>query len=946
MILLERGGWNREIYFTKYNFKATMNCLTSRLSLIFLLAVYHIQLIAQEVVPAHIELARDSSGVSVLTFANNKEKARNYIDSNGVLGTINLKYQAGDGKEVDISTSLLRPTLVFEVANQIKLSYNLADKLIVTETFKIIYDALFWNISLTNLSASQIVIKDLSVLLPFGKFSKSMPVNENLSTHSAVIGNASFCYWIPYNGAGNILVMTMLGSTSLEFNNRRSDEVYIHASTSIDTKNDSWPIPATTMTVSKYDTKSYGFKFEIAESIDEIRNILYNDSGLDTRIVPGMTVPSNLSVICAIRSKSPINKLTAEYPKQTEITYIGPAPLKYNLYRLRFKKLGENKVTVEYDKSKKAYLNFFSTEPLEVLIKKRASFITYQQQVRDTSKWYNGLYSIWDMEKSKLLTPDDQGALPSFVVGGSDDPSNCKPLYISEKNVIYPDRKEIAALEYYEKKFVWGGLQRRSDEYPYPYGIYGSDNWFENRSGKVAGYNSGGWGKERMWRTFDYTTHFAIYYNLYRIAVNDPSSVTYLDARGYLERAYRTAMAFFEVPYNIKMGEKWSFHGWSDWAYKQGNFHERYIVDIIQALIENKRNEEADLLRREWEKKVKYFVYDDPWPFASEFEIDRTAFESTYYVAEYAKEHVMEPQEQLWYDKNKGIWYSHTAISDSLNDVLMKKQLNANLALRGVLEPSFNLLGTGWVTQFSLDYMSQMGGVAILDYGLKFADQPYKYINIGYNSILSSWALMNTGTQESNYGYWYPGKQNDGAIGWVFSPWQNTTTYFSNIPVKRQAWKYDGEIDHGLVGAIHGTSAIVIDDPVFGLTGYGCEINYGGNSKSIYVIPKDGVRQQLHVLTKNNRFSIKFEKDGFLRDSPVIYKDDLKMISFSIENRQDKPHQCLIWVSILTVAKYEVYVDKKLINTLTVNEHKGNKTLLLKVPVDNAETKVVIKSTK
>jgi hypothetical protein len=174
-----------------------------------------------------------------------------------------------------------------------------------------------------------------------------------------------------------------------------------------------------------------------------------------------MVVPSDLSVTCAIRAKENINKLAAEYPNQTEISYIGPAPQQYKLYKLRFKKPGENLITVQYGKGKKTYLNFFSTEPLEALIRKRSHFITTSQQIRDTSKWYDGLYSIWDMAQQEVVNPDDKGPLPDFVVGGSDDPSNCKPLYVSEKNVVYPDSAEIASLEYYEKKFVWGGLQEK-----------------------------------------------------------------------------------------------------------------------------------------------------------------------------------------------------------------------------------------------------------------------------------------------------------------------------------------------------------------------------------------------------------------------------------------------------------------------------------------------------
>ena len=56
-----------------------------------------------------------------------------------------------------------------------------------------------------------------------------------------------------------------------------------------------------------------------------------------------------------------------------------------------------------------------------------------------------------------------------------------------------------------------------------------------------------------------------------------------------------------------------------------------------------RQKEKADYLRSEWEKKVKYFVYDDPYPFRSEYAFDRTAFESTYALAKYGATHDMKP---------------------------------------------------------------------------------------------------------------------------------------------------------------------------------------------------------------------------------------------------------------------------------------------------------------
>jgi hypothetical protein len=105
---------------------------------------------------------------------------------------------------------------------------------------------------------------------------------------------------------------------------------------------------------------------------------------------------------------------------------------------------------------------------------------------------------------------------------------------------------------------------------------------------------------------------------------------------------------------------------------------------------------------------------------------------------------------------------------------LMQAQLAANIFCRGWLEPAYYYLGSdyrgGGGNSFTLTYMSQMGGWSVLDYGLNYAPRADWYLRLGYASYLSAWALMNSGTAESNYGYWYPGKENDGGAGGGFEP--------------------------------------------------------------------------------------------------------------------------------------------------------------------------------
>ncbi|MBK9241717.1 MAG: hypothetical protein IPL75_16045 [Acidobacteria bacterium] len=68
---------------------------------------------------------------------------------------------------------------------------------------------------------------------------------------------------------------------------------------------------------------SYGFRLQWASSYDELRDLLYANGLFDVRVVPGMTVPSDLSAKFSLRTKAQIESVTAEFPGQTTITPLG-----------------------------------------------------------------------------------------------------------------------------------------------------------------------------------------------------------------------------------------------------------------------------------------------------------------------------------------------------------------------------------------------------------------------------------------------------------------------------------------------------------------------------------------------------------------------------------------------------------------------------------------------
>jgi len=205
-----------------------------------------------------------------------------------------------------------------------------------------------------------------------------------------------------------------------------------------------------------------------------------------------------------------------------------------------------------------------------------------------------------------------------------DDPGLCKAPYVAAKNVYFPEQKEIDAVEYYLEYFVWNGLQRTDKDDPYPYGVYGVPNWKVARDPvERAKIRHSNLDKMKIWRSYDYPHVTMLYYHMYQIAKMYPDKVHYLDAEGYLERAWQTARAYFIYPYEILP--------WYE-TYKWGCYNELVIENLIADLEKEGRRDEADWLRGEYEKKVKYFVYDDKYPFRSEYAIDRTAFESSFRV--------------------------------------------------------------------------------------------------------------------------------------------------------------------------------------------------------------------------------------------------------------------------------------------------------------------------
>jgi hypothetical protein len=827
---------------------------------------------------------------------------------------LTVRYQVDEGTWQDLD---LDGAQVHASPDRGQVKYSVSDPaLSVQQTFQLHGKALDWDIELETTSDRRVTIGDLAIAIPVVGPRGENPTQifeHGFMAHQFISGHGSFVYYVRASGAPPFLMVTVKPGTSLEyFSGGRQSSLYVHSGLSggQETRG-TWRQAHTFLDLGARGTDQskarYGFRFQFAHSYDELRDILYEQGLFDVRAVPGMTIPEDLSARFSLRTQARVEAIKAEFSDETTIEPVRSSAPDTQVYEVTFKRLGENKLTLVHDGDRETYLEYFVTEPLETLIKKRASFITRRQQIRDPNVWWDGVFGPYDMRHKVVRTIDDPDIFTGrmIYVLTCDDPGLCKAPFVASKNVSFPNQQEIESLEYYLAHFVWGKMQRTDTESPYPYGVYGTPHWFIDRDPeKRKAYTDRDLDKAHVWRSYDYPHVVMLYFHMYEIAKKYPEMSKYLDAPGYLERAWQTARAFFTYPYEIYP----SYYETTKW----GLYNELIVLKLADALDREGLAKQADWLRSEWEKKVKYFVYDDKYPFRSEYAFDRTAFESTYAFAKYGATHDMQPDEKLWWDIKHKKWYSHPQVRREDSRAFMDRQLAAGLCVRGWLEPNFNQLGA----DRGVSYMAAMGGWGILDYGINFADNPSDWLQLGYASYLSSWCLMNTGRADTNYGYWFPGPDNDGAAGWQFMSQKHGRAWMGT-DVPRGPWHYDGEIDLGFGGALRSAATVITKDPLFDWIAYGGVLTQDGDTLS--VIPRDGLRQRLAVVLLDPRvpwpnglrFKLELDRDGFQPESHIVMDKQAKKIAFTLENRTGDQHTTTLKLSFHPTAMYEVRQDGK-----------------------------------
>ena len=847
----------------------------------------------------------------------------NFVTDRGwLIGDIEMTYRMGNGGWERAATAASDDNRTVAMQRQgdatiINITYpepssisNGISDFEVAQKWELNGDHLTLEVTINNTTGGTLELGDLAFMLPFNSHYDGLDTDtiqtKRVVRHGFFSGNASHIYLTRVNGLPDYMVVTTPGEdTRFEYwdNINSSDanfRAYVYSGVAGPATAGNWRQEHTSKILAPNETINLSLNFSWADTLAGVRERLYEDGEIDVECVPGMVIPQDLHALVKLKTKQDIDSLIAEYPAETTIEYMGESGDDTHIYKIEFGRLGENIITVNHNGTEETILEFYSTEPLETLYKKRSSHMADYEQVRNSNVWYDGLFGEWDMRNGGVLrTPDDSDGmdLPWWIyVICCDDPGNAHAPFLAGKNVRFPVQSEIDAIEYHLEHYIWGGMQYTESELS-PYGILGVPTWEYNRTNDP----------EHYWRVFDYPHIVMIYYHMYEIAKYYPNMVHYLDADGYLNRAFHTALKYFNVA--------------DGWGYTVGTYNEVVFVDLIKTLREEGYNSEADELQVEWDKKVKFFIFDKEYPFGSEYAMDSTAYESTHALVKWAIENGLEPDAD------------HPVIDTDRINEFMDRQMMANLAVRGCVEPAYYTYGSDYrvwgQARYTLSYMAQMGGWAVLDYAFNWTDTPTEYIRLGYGSYLSSWALMNTDPTGSNQ-YWYPSAANDGAIGWAFKPEKNGPIWLQGRNMDRGIWYYNGEIDLGLCGALRMAKSVVADDPVFGLFGYGCDVELNGSDYE--VVLKDGLREWL--VMHNLGLEMQLKRDSFAAGEAVTISESKNSVRFVLENEWTAAHTTTLRINGLAAGSYSIKVNNIEQGIITVTDPSEDSLIELSIGTD------------
>jgi len=555
-----------------------------------------------------------------------------------------------------------------------------------------------------------------------------------------------------------------------------------------------WNQP-TMATLTPGQTKTYGVKFLLADSIRNIETTLAQNDRPVAIGIPGYILPMDVEGRLFINHKRKVKSFGVDPAGALELKE--EKAKRWKAFRVRGKMWGRARLTITYDDGTTQSISYYVIKPSTQTVADMGNFLFTRQWFDDPNDPFQRSPSVmsYDREANQIVTQDSR----VWIAGLGDEGGSGSWLAAAMKQFGQPRKEEIAKYEQFIDRVLWGRLQYK--EGPNRYGVRKSLFYYAPQDLPEFKYDPAlnwstwtSWKKvdaESIGRGYNYPHVVAAYWSMYRLARNHPGLVTNHSWDWYLDQAYETAKFMFGRQANGRRRV-----GYVELGLMEG--------DILVALLD-------DLKREAWTEKAQVVENlmrertdrwrQDPYPFGSEMAWDSTGQEEVYAWCKY--------------------FGHHDKALVSLNSIIGYMPTLPHWGYNGNARRYWDFLYGGKIRRIERQlhhYGSGLNAIPVLAHYREHPDDEY-LLRVGYGGTMG--ALSNI--------------DQEGFASAAFHSFPSTLKWDA----------YSGDYGPNFFGHAFNVATYVIDHPEFGWQSFGGNVRVAGNWVNVRTL--DSFRKRVYL---------------------------------------------------------------------------------------------------
>jgi len=383
--------------------------------------------------------------------------------------------------------------------------------------------------------------------------------------------------------------------------------------------------PPTSLTLAPGESKTYGLKFLLSDSIRHIEKTLADNHRPVAVGVPGYILAQDIEARLFLQYPKPVTSLKVEPPSAIDIKEDSPTRGTWKAYTLRGKNWGRSRLTVTYGDGTVQTIHYFVIKPEVQTVADMGNFLTTRQWFTDPNDPFHRAPAVitYDREANQKVLQDSR----AWIAGLGDEGGAGSWLAAIMKELVQPNQVELDKLQQFVDGVLWGGLQYKDG--PHANGVRKSLFYYQPDQMPPNYYNPSfdwkswtSWNKqasEAVDRSYDYPHVAAAYWVLYRLARDHQGLVTNHSWDWYLNHAYETSIAMTSYAKDLAVF---------------GQMEGSIFVQILTDLKREGMNTQADALEAKMRERADHWT-KQAYPFGSEMPWDSTGQEEVYAWTKY-----------------------------------------------------------------------------------------------------------------------------------------------------------------------------------------------------------------------------------------------------------------------------------------------------------------------